>query len=482
MPERSLKDKTAKGLLWGGINNGAMQLLNLIFGIITSRILNDTDYGMVGMLSVFSLIAGSLQESGFTAALVNKKDIRHEDYNAVFWFCSGVSLALYLILFFCAPLIAGFYNQPVLVPLARYSFLGFLIASLGISHSAYLFRNLMVKQKALTSIIALTVSGIAGVVLALTGFSYWGIATQSIVYVAAVNLCYLYFSPWRPTWNINFRPLKGMIGFSSKLLVTNIFTHINNNLFSIILGRYYSEREVGQFNQANKWNLMGHSLISGMVNSVALPVLRQVSDDTGRQQRVFRKMLRFTAFMSFPAMLGLSLVAPELITIAITDKWLPSAHILQLLAVGGAFIPVTNLYTNLIISKGKSNIFMWNTITLGILQLIAMLILSPYGLKNMLTVYVAINIGWLFVWHYFVFREIKLSLWAALKDVVPYAGIALLAIAAAYFITGHITDIYLLILTKITVTAILYGGLMWICGSETFKESLSYLLKKTRKK
>ena len=125
---------------------------------------------------------------------------------------------------------------------------------------------------------------------------------------------------------------------------------------------------------------------------------------------------------------------------------------------------------------------MWNTITLGILQLIAMLILSQYGLKNMLTVYVAINIGWLFVWHYFVFREIKLSLWAALKDVVPYAGIALLAIAAAYFITGHITDIYLLILTKITVTAILYGGLMWICGSETFKESLSYLLKKTGKK
>ena len=142
----------------------------------------------------------------------------------------------------------------------------------------------MVKQKALTSIIALTVSGIAGVVLALTGFSYWGIATQSIVYVAAVNLCYLYFSPWRPTWNINFRPLKGMIGFSSKLLVTNIFTHINNNLFSIILGRYYSEREVGQFNQANKWNLMGHSLISGMVNSVALPVLRnrRISPQNGR--------------------------------------------------------------------------------------------------------------------------------------------------------------------------------------------------------
>lgn len=478
MPERSLKDKTAKGLLWGGINNGAMQLLNLIFGIITSRILNDTDYGMVGMLSVFSLIAGSLQESGFTAALVNKKDIRHEDYNAVFWFCSGVSLALYLILFFCAPLIAGFYNQPVLVPLARYSFLGFLIASLGISHSAYLFRNLMVKQKALTSIIALTVSGIAGVVLALTGFSYWGIATQSIVYVAAVNLCYLYFSPWRPTWNINFRPLKGMIGFSSKLLVTNIFTHINNNLFSIILGRYYSEREVGQFNQANKWNLMGHSLISGMVNSVALPVLRQVSDDTGRQQRVFRKMLRFTAFMSFPAMLGLSLVAPELITIAITDKWLPSAHILQLLAVGGAFIPVTNLYTNLIISKGKSNIFMWNTIAQGMVQLITMYLLYPYGIHTMLAVYVAVNIAWLGVWHYFVWREIRLGSFHALKDIFSFGIIAAAVMAGVAFITRPIENIYLLALAKILSAAALYTIILWASGSVTFKESLQYLLKK----
>lgn len=478
MPERSLKDKTAKGLLWGGINNGAMQLLNLIFGIITSRILNDTDYGMVGMLSVFSLIAGSLQESGFTAALVNKKDIRHEDYNAVFWFCSGVSLALYLILFFCAPLIAGFYNQPVLVPLARYSFLGFLIASLGISHSAYLFRNLMVKQKALTSIIALTVSGIAGVVLALTGFSYWGIATQSIVYVAAVNLCYLYFSPWRPTWNINFRPLKGMIGFSSKLLVTNIFTHINNNLFSIILGRYYSEREVGQFNQANKWNLMGHSLISGMVNSVALPVLRQVSDDTGRQQRVFRKMLRFTAFMSFPAMLGLSLVAPELITIAITDKWLPSAHILQLLAVGGAFIPVTNLYTNLIISKGKSNIFMWNTIAQGMVQLITMYLLYPYGIHTMLAVYVAVNIAWLGVWHYFVWREIRLGFFHALKDIFSFGIITAAVMAGVAFITRPIENIYLLALAKILSAAALYTIILWASGSVTFKESLQYLLKK----
>lgn len=474
----SLKEKTAKGLLWGGLNNSIMQLLNLIFGICLGRILTASDYGMVGMLSIFSLIAGSLQESGFTAALANKKEISHRDYNAVFWFCFGLSLTLYLILFLCAPLIADFYNNPELVPLARYSFLGFLIASLGIAHSAYLFRNLMVKEKALTCIIALIVSGCVGVGMALSGFAYWGIATQSIVYVATINLCYLYFSPWRPTLNLDFRPLKGMIGFSSKLLVTNIFNHINNNLFAIILGRYYSEREVGYFNQANKWNQMGHSLITGMVTSVALPVLNQVADDRERQQRVFRKMLRFTAFISFPAMLGLSLIAPELIIITITSKWLPSAEILQVLAIGGAFIPITQLYTNLIISKGKSNIFMWNTIIQGMTLLVVMYLLYPYGIRTMMAVYVAINIIWLLVWHYFVWKEIRLSLFAAMKDIIAYAATAATVMAVTYWLTRSIENIYLAIMAKIGIAVLLYTTTLWLSGSATFKESLQYITKK----
>ena len=163
-----------------------------------------------------------------------------------------------------------------------------------------------------------------------------------------------------------------MILFSCKILATNIFNHLNNNIFSLILGKFYSEKEVGYYNQANKWNQMGYSLVSGMINSVAQPVLAQVSEDKDRQLRVFSKMMRFTAFISFPIMLGLSLVAPELITITITEKWMKSAQILQLLCISGAFIPITSLCSYLIVSKGKSDIYMWNTITLGILQTIVM--------------------------------------------------------------------------------------------------------------
>ena len=474
----SLKDKTAKGLLWGGISNGAQQLLNLLFGIFLARLLTPDDYGMVGMLSIFSLIAGTIQESGFITALINKKDIKHEDYNAVFWFSILTSICLYTILFFCAPLIARFFNQPELTALARYSFIGFVISSTGISHSAYLYKNLIVKQRAFLMMIALIVSGTVGVTLAYHGFSYWGIATQSIVYVSTVMIGYWFISPWRPTFHLNFKPLKGMIAFSSKILATNIFNHLNNNIFSIILGKFYSEKEVGFYNQANKWNSMGYSLISGMINGVAQPVLTQVTDDKERQLRVFRKMMRFTAFVAFPAMFGLSLIAPELITIAITDKWIESALILQLLCISGAFIPITTLCSNLVISKGKSNIYMWNAISLGLLQLLVMYLIHPYGIQTMIVTYVCINISWLIVWRYFVWKEIGYRFIHLLKDILPFLFIAAGVMFITSYLTNRIENIYLLFVSKILIAALLYILIMWISGAQTLKESIHYIRKK----
>lgn len=471
----SLKDKTAKGLLWGGISNGVQQLLNLLFGIFLARLLTPDDYGMVGILAIFSLIAGSIQESGFISALINKKDIKHEDYNAVFWFSTLTSLCLYTILFFCAPLIARFFNQPELTALARYSFIGFVISSTGTAHSAYMYKNLLVKQRALSVIIGLLISGSVGVTLAYNGYSYWGIATQSITYVTTVMTCYWFFSPWRPTLSFNFKPLKGMIAFSSKMLATNIFSHLNNNIFSIIFGKFYSEKEVGFYNQANKWNYMGHSLVSGMINSVAQPVLAKVSDDKERQLRVFRKMMRFTAFVTFPAMFGLSLIAPELITIAITDKWIESAQILQLLCISGAFIPITGLCSNLVISKGKSNIYMWNAIVLGLLQLLVMYLIHPYGIQTMIITYVCINISWLLVWYYFVWKEIRYRLIHLLMDILPFLCIAGGIMIATHYLTLSIANIYLLFASKILIAAVLYIAIMWLSGAKTFRESLQYL-------
>lgn len=478
MGEQNLKEKAAKGIFWGGVSNGISQILGLVFGIFLARLLTPADYGMVGMLSIFTLIAGALQESGFVAALANKKVVRHEDYNAVFWFSLSTGIVLYVILFFCSPLIARYFGIPELVPLARYVFLCFLLSSLGTAHSAYLFRNLMVKQKAIITAFTQLGAGIVGVTMAYCGMSYWGIASQAVANVLLATLGNWYFSSWRPTFTFNFSPLRDMFRFSCKLLVTNVFNHLNNNLFSFILGSYYSPSDVGYYNQANKWNTMGHSFVSGMIQGVAQPVLANVRDEKERQRRVFRKMLRFTAFVSFPVMLGLSLVAQELIVITLTDKWLRSAVLLQVLCAWGAFAPIAVLYSNLLISRGKSNVYMWNFVALGILQVVAMFSLYPYGIGTMVRVYVAINILWLLVWQYFVWREIGLSLWDSLKDILPFLCITAGVMWLTRYAAGFVPGMYGRFALKILMAATLYILIMKCSGAVTYKESVRYLLKR----
>ena len=396
---QSLKEKTARGLLWGGLSNGVQQILNLVFGIFLARMLTPADYGMVGMLSVFTVIATALQESGFTAALVNKRETRHEDYNAVFWFSIGMSLCLYILLFASAPLIADFYHKPELTPLARYLFLGFVLSGMGTAHSAWLFKHLMVKQRTISQITALVISGCVGMTMAYNGFSYWSIATQNLVYVTMTTLFYWYFASWTPSININLSPLRSMLGFSSRILVTNMFSHVNYNMLSIILGRYYPTRDVGFYDQAYKWSSMGGLFILGMINSVAQPVLAEVANDRKRQQHIFRKLMIFTIAVSFPLMLGIGLMAEELVNLFLTDKWTGTIPLLRLLCISGAFVPITNLYQQLLISRGRSDLYMWGVIIEGILILICLLLASPYGVENMLKTYVCLYISYVGVWY-----------------------------------------------------------------------------------
>ena len=474
----TLKEKTAKGLFWGGLSNGAQQVLNLVFGIFLARLLSQEDYGLVGMLTIFSLIASSLQEGGFISALNRKKEVTQRDYNAVFWTCSLFSLAIYLTLFFCAPLIAAFYDEPRLVPLSRYIFLGFFITSLGIAPRAVLFRNMKVKEQSIVSFFSLLLSGVVGVSMAALGFAYWGIATQTLVYVSLFTAMTFVYAHWHPTLPVDFHPIREMIGFSSKLIVTNIVIIINTNVFSVILGRLYSPRVVGNYTQANKWNYMGWSLINNMLQGIAQPVFAKTDQEKERQKNIFRKLLRFTAFVSFPLMLGLALVAKEFIVILLGEKWLESAVLLQWLCVMGAFYPISNLFSNLLVARGHSGIYMWCHIALCLVQLAAVIFSAPYGIVRMIQVYVALTVLWILVWHWFAHREISLRLWEVVCDISPYFVISAVLIYGAHLLTADISNLYLGFCAKVLFVAVGYCLTLWLLRSTIFRESIEFFRKR----
>ena len=476
----TLKDKTAKGLFWSAFNSGTIQLLNAVFGIILARRLSQDDYGLIGMLMIFALVANSLQDSGFVTALTNRRDATHRDFNSVFWFNVVVSFMMYVLFFFLAPLIAGFYNEPLLTSLSRYYFLGFFIASFSIVPRAILFRQIRQKPLAIIGVVALLVSGSVGIIMAYNELAYWGLATQTILFNLTVSVLSWIVSGWRPSLTVTFQPIREMFGFSSKMLITNIFNQVNNNIFALVIGKLYTKSEVGLYSQANKWNTMGASTIIGMVQGVAQPTFVQVGDDKDRLCHSFSKMLRFTCFVSFPVMFGLSLIAPEFIVILITEKWLPSALLMRILCIGGAFLPISTLYFNMLIARGKSNIYMWNIICQGLVMLASIITIHYLAgnVRDMVIVYACILALWVLVWQYFVWREIGFSLLQALKDILPFGLLAAAAMISTYLLTESIQNIYFLLLSRILLAAVIYISVLWLLKAKILRESIIYIFKR----
>lgn len=467
----TLKEKTAQGLLWGGLNSGIQQLVGLAFGIVLGRLLSPSDYGMMAMISIFSLVATALQDSGFRTALTNIEHPKHEDYNSVFWFNIIMASSLYVILFLAAPLIGEYYHTPRVVPLCRYAFLSIVIASFGTAQSAYLFKHLRAKQQAEAGALAVILSSLTGVGMAFAGMAYWSLATQGLVYVGINTILQWHFSPWCPSIHgITFAPVRRMFRFSCKILATTIMTHVNNNVLNILLGHYFTPRDTGNYNQAYQWNTKCYSLVQSMVAQVAQPVLVSLNGEEGRQKDVFRKMMRFTAFITFPLLFGFGLVAKEFIVTAIGEKWLASAQLIQILCISGATMPLSTLFSNMIISKGRSGTFFWCTFTLGLVQIATMVMIWPMGIRTMVIAYTLLNTSWLLVWLFFVRRLIGYGYWMFFCDVMPFALAAAGVMGVAYVATMPLSNLIALLISRFIIAVVLYYVVMKIARVKILAE------------
>lgn len=486
METSDLKNKTAKGLFWGSLGSTLTQLASLIFGIFLARLLTAEDYGLVGLLAVFSQLASNFCESGFTKALINRSKINQEDYDSVFIFSTSLGLILYAVLFFCAPLIARFYEDPRLIALSRYAFLSIIIGGLNVAPNACMYKKLMVKERTVNSFIGILVSNGVGIIMAAKGFAHWGIVTQSNLFVLVVLVLNFYKSDWKPSFTFSLRPIKEMLPFSIKLLLTNIVKIINGNIFVIFLAKFFSLKIVGNYNQANKWSTMGYYTITNTMFSITQPVLASIGpEEKDRHRNAFRKMIRFTSFLCFPVMFGLAFIANEFIVILITEKWLESAAMLQILSVGYAFFIIAYVLSELLAERNRSDLYLLVSSTSGILQLLCLFFLHTFGIKVLLFSFVGVQLLSLFFWFFFVHREIHYTLKHFILDTFSYAGVATISIFGAHFLLVGIHNIYLSLILKITVVATFYIGILYFLKAAMLRESLEYikvLLSKFRRK
>lgn len=496
----TLKQRTADSLVWALAGSGTTQLLNLVIGIALARLLTPGDYGIVGVLTIFTTIAGDLQSAGFTQALVNR-DINARDYNAVFSFNVAASAVMYAILFAAAPLIADFFHQPCLTAVSRVVFLTFLISSLGIAHNAYMTKTMMNRELAIIGAVALVVSGTIGITLAAAHYAYWALAWQQIAYIATTNIGrYICVRRWRPRLTTHCQPILAMAPFATKILVTKIINTVSNNVLTVIFGRLYPIHAVGNYTQAFKWDTMASSLIANTVGQVAQPVLVNVAQagDVAPSAHAghvapppragdvapsplsptaaFRKFLRFTAFLSMPLMLGLALVADEFICLTVGPAWRDCVPMLQVLCLAGAAMPLHTMYQNLAISRGRSDIFMYLNLALIAVQIAVIIACHRYGMLTMVWAYTALTILWLLPWHAATHRLTRYPLRALTADTLPFALAAAAACAAAYCAKFITTAPLPLLAIRIATAATVYYIIMRAAHAQILNDCQQYLL------
>lgn len=422
----SLKSKAAKGMAWSAIGTFSTQGISFVIGIILARILMPSDYGLIGMLAIFFAVSQVLVESGFSNALIQKIDRTETDYSTIFYFNLLVSFVIYLILFFLAPLIAQFYNAPELTLLTRVLSLNIPIGSLAIVQQARMKIMLDFKTPALITILSVAISGTLGVVLAYSGFGVWALVVQSLSSAIVKSLLLFIFNKWLPQFYFSISTLKQLFGFSSKLLVAGLVATMVGNLYSILIGKLFSPKDVGFYTRARQFPELLSGTITSILQGVTFPILTSLQNDKERMILVYGRLMRITVFFVMPILTLFALIAEPFIRLLLTEKWIAVVPLIQWLCFARMITPISALNMNILNAIGRSDLYLKVDLSKLPLVLATMAITVPHGINvvvigNFFTSFVSFFINAYYpgkMFGYGPFRQIKEMKYVILSTIV----------------------------------------------------------------
>lgn len=351
----SLKDKTVKGVGWSFADNIANSGITFLVGLVLARLLTPEEYGVMAMIMIFIAVSNSIVDSGFSNALIRKIDARRIDYNTVFYFNLAASVLLYALLFVLSPAIAAFFKEPLLVDVTRVIGCVLLINALAIIPRTLFVKDVNFKVQTKVSLIASLSSGAIGIGMALAGMGVWSLVGQQLSRQAFNTLFLWVYGRWRPVWEFSMQSFREMFGFGSKLLLSGLIDTIYKNIYYLVIGRFYTSAQLGQYTRAEQFNTIFSSNLTSVVLRVSFPVLSSIQNEPERLREAYRRVIKSTMLVTFACMLGLAAVAKPLILILIGAKWLTAVSYLQIICFSGMLFPLQAINLTMLQVKGRSD-------------------------------------------------------------------------------------------------------------------------------
>jgi O-antigen/teichoic acid export membrane protein len=381
MSQPALKHKAITGVIWSAIEKFSVQGIQFIIGIVLARLLMPEDFGLIGMLAIFMAISQLFVDSGFSKALIQKQDRTETDYSTVFYFNLGISAFFYVLLFIFAPLIADFYDAPKLIPLTRVFGLTVIINAFTTVQTTILNIEIDFKRLAKLNFLSVIFSGATGLIMAYTGFGVWALVGQSIIQAVVYNIIVWYGSKWKPSIVFSTDSFKILFKFGSKLLLAGTIATVITNAYSILIGKFFSSKDVGYYTRSMQYTDLLSGAVTSVLQRVTFPILASVQNDRERMLRIYRQILRSTAFFIFPVTTLFALLSEPFVRVFLTEKWIATVPLLQWLCFARLITPISSLNMNILNAMGRSDLFLKIDLFKVPMVLIAMVIAIPYGIN-----------------------------------------------------------------------------------------------------
>jgi len=472
-----LNQKTVKSVMWSAVERFGSQGIQFVMSIIIARLLLPEEYGLIAMLAFFMAIAQTFVDSGFGSALIQKNDRNEIDYSTAFYFNFVVAVLVYLILFFAAPFIADFYKEEKLIDITRVVGISLILNSFGLVQRAKLSIALDFKKLALASTLAVFVSGLLGIWMAYTGYGVWALVAQTVLNNLICNILLWTLSRWSPLWVFSKESFIALFSFGSKLLLSSLLHTVYTNLYTLVIGKFYSKQSLGSYYQASNLATFTSNNISAVIVRAIYPIQCSMQDDDEKLKYYFSKYLKLSCYVIFPISVGLCALAEPLVKVVLNVQWIPAIPYIQILCIAYMWNPVMMMNSSILNVKGRSDYFLRAEVIKKIMAIIILVTTIPFGIKIMCWGLLLYSFTDMIIITIYTKKLMGLRLLNQFKDILPIilltATMGLLAYGSTFLFTNQVLK--LLIGT--------FGGLVYFLAvSKIAKfEEFTFLLNLVKK-
>ena len=482
MQQESLKNKTIKGVGWSAADALLGQGVTFIVGLVLARLLSPDEYGLIGICLIFTTVLNGIVDSGFSNALIRKKEVTDEDYNTMFTTNMAISVVLYVLLFISAPLVSNFFHRIELTALVRVTGLILFFNALSITQVTILTKNIDFKTKTKASLVSAIISGVIGIVMAFMGYGVWSLVAQQLSKQLLYTLCLWVLNKWWPKFTFYNDSFKYMWGFGWKLLASGILNNVWNQLYQVVIGRCYTSSTLGHYTRANEYASIFSSNLTLIVQRVSYPVLAEIQDDKERMVQGYRKVIKITMFVTAVCMISLGAVSEPLIYTLIGTKWQEAATYLPLICISMSLYPLHAINLNILQVLGRSDIFLYLEILKKIVGIVPIVIGIFCGIYYMLLTSILTGVISLYLNTWYTGKTLNYSFWKQLRDIAPSYFTALVIALAVYFLKYLSLPYYVVLMLQIIVGLVACITISEIFKFDEYKELKTIVIKVVNRK